>query len=193
MNTAELEYRLLYSVVVAGKSAKFANAAMGRFMDYGKQSPFEWVRYLRRAGVLAQGLIESRTGNYTKIERAFSGIVDAKLNLKTCTPAELEKIHGIGPKTSRFFILWTRPGARVAALDTHILKWLRYLGHDAPLSTPQSSERYIKLEKIILDEADQRGMTPRDLDAAIWDWCSKGLHANGEWPKELQKAAPPTP
>ena len=29
MNTAELEYRLLYSVVVAGKSAKFANAAMG--------------------------------------------------------------------------------------------------------------------------------------------------------------------
>jgi hypothetical protein len=190
MNTAELEYRLLYSVVVAGKSAKFADRALRTFLgESDGRSPFEYIRALLQSDApsLCDVLTVARTGNYTKLCGAFGMAVDTGLDLATCTPMELEKIHGIGPKTSRFFILWTRPGARYAALDTHVLKWLRYLGHATPTSTPQSSKRYAELEAVILAEADRRGMTPRELDAAIWDWCSKGLHINGEWPANLQK------
>jgi thermostable 8-oxoguanine DNA glycosylase len=81
---------------------------------------------------------------------------------------EGRKIHGIGPKTSRFFILWTRPHERYAALDVHILRWLRGLGHNAPRSTP-NGRKYGELEKIFLSEADKRGLSPGELDAQVWE------------------------
>lgn len=188
MNTAELEYRLLYSMVVAGKSATFAENVMDRFLQNDK-SPFALIRELEESGQLKIELQKARSGNYDKLTMGFAALAHSGIDLEKCTALELEAIHGIGPKTSRFFIIWTRPDAKHAALDTHILKWLRYLGHDAPKATP-SGAKYAALEKIILQEADKRSMTPRDLDAQIWDYCSKGLHQNGEWPTNLQLIAP---
>lgn len=185
-STAELEYRLLYSMVVAGKSATFAGNAMNRFLADTHRSPFDYILYLLPRGRLLSQLKEARTGNYQKLARGFALLAKARLDLRTCSPQDLEEIHGIGPKTSRFFILWTRPGAKHAALDTHVLKWLRYLGHDAPISTPSRS-KYASIEKVFLACARARGMSARELDAAIWDWCSAGNHRNGTWPENLRR------
>jgi len=168
----ELEYKAMYALVVAGKSAKFADAVMERFLGQfpiDGQSIFECIIDLDDSGMLREALKECRSGNYTKLCRALPLLAEfGPEKLSTCQPADLEKIPGIGPKTSRFFILWTRPGARVAALDVHILRWLRGHGHDAPRTTPANPKTYARLEAAFLNEADQRGVSPRDLDYAIW-------------------------
>lgn len=170
METAELQERLIYSVIVAGKSAKFADAVLARLKEYRiwKESPFELFKRLIREGTIASVLRAIRSGNYGKLEKCMRELVKAKkLDLMTCTPAQLERFHGIGPKTARFFIIWVRPGERYAALDVHVLRWLRAQGYDAPKATP-SGPKYAKLEAAFIAEAEKRGMSPRDLDFQIW-------------------------
>lgn len=192
----KLEYKLLFSLIVAGKSANFAKNALARLLGepdlLGRQygTPFPMLRHMCgipgvQADVLRANLKAARTGNYKKLDRAIKALVAANLDLRACTPQELERIPGIGPKTSRFFILWTRPDARYAALDTHILKWMRYLGYNAPNQTP-FGKKYDELELAFLAEADKRGMKPAELDAAIWEWCQVGLHKTMGWPPELR-------
>jgi thermostable 8-oxoguanine DNA glycosylase len=168
----ELEWRLVYSMIVAGKSAKFADTVMGRIdaelSDYRSDSLFQKLRYLMEKDRLHPLLLRVRTGNYTKILTGLIEILKGpEINLRTVTPEELETYHGIGPKTARFFVIWTRPDAVYAALDVHVLRWLRAQGHDAPKSTP-SGAKYRALELIFIEEAAKRGMTPRELDYQIW-------------------------
>jgi 3-methyladenine DNA glycosylase/8-oxoguanine DNA glycosylase len=173
MTDQELQLRLLYAIIVAGKSAKFAEQAMARlFAGLGGGLPFDWIRAWVADGSLDAKLHEARVGNYGKAAKAFSEVAVAGIDLRTCGPAELETIHGIGPKTARFFIIWTRPDARVAALDVHVLRWLKTLGYDAPPQTP-SGKRYAELESAFLTEADRRGVTPHILDQQIWSTGSR--------------------
>ncbi len=122
---------------------------------------------------LERRLRELRFGQYKKLVRALTELANGDLDLRSCTIEELEAIHGIGPKTSRYFMLRTRPGARVAALDTHILKWLRDRGHCVPISTPQSKKRYREIEEMFLAESDELYLEPDQLDAAIWQTYSR--------------------
>lgn len=173
MTDQELQLRLLYAVIVAGKSARFAEQAMARlFAGLGDTLPFnrllEWVA----DGTLDARLREARVGNYGKISKAFSALAASGIDLRSCGPDSLEAIHGIGPKTARFFMIWTRHDARVAALDVHILRWMRDLGYDAPRQTP-SGKRYALLEAAFLAEADRRGLSPQALDAQIWSAGSR--------------------
>ena len=168
MTDQELQLRLLYAVIVAGKSAKFAEQAMARlFVGLGDELPFHRIRVWFCNGYLDYRLRMAKVGNYGKVFKAFHQVAFADLDLRTCSPDQLETIHGVGPKTARFFIIWTRPDARVAALDVHILRWLRQLGYDAPSQTPQG-KKYAELEAVFLVEAEKRGMTPRQLDESIW-------------------------
>ena len=122
-----------------------------------------------------------RFGQYTKLVRAFTEVIAANLNLDRCKTLDLERIYGIGPKTSRFFIMRTRPTAKVAALDTHVLRWLRDIGHDnIPKSTPQSTMAYYRIETIFLAEAKKRRKRPSRLDAEIWEHYSRHVAARGE-------------
>lgn len=168
---AELERMLIYSIIVAGKSANFADTVMSSLFPLGssKLSPFEELRSY--SPTFRLWLFRSvGTGNYTKLHKAIGELLEADLDLWTCTPEDLEKIHGIGPKTARFFILWTRPNARYAALDVHVLRWLREVeGHkDCPKATPQNPKEYKKWEDVFLGYADAAGVTPRQLDWEIW-------------------------
>jgi hypothetical protein len=174
----ELEWSLIYSLIVAGKSATFADRATQEFVMRLRgdvppghmRTPFQIIRIMNDPAKL-EGLLKlAKTGNYGKLTRALTEIAGAHINLETCGPEELERIHGIGPKTSRFFILWTRPGAEYAALDTHILAWLREtVGvDDAPKSTPPAGKLYERLEAIFIKQAKQRNLTPRELDWQIW-------------------------
>jgi thermostable 8-oxoguanine DNA glycosylase len=171
----ELEAKLLYAVVVAGKNAKFADEKIRLLLDMAGpgETPFELVRLLVKTTQLMETLRAIKTGNYNKICKAFEQIVAANLDLTACTPADLEKIHGIGPKTSRFFILWTRPDANYAALDVHVLRWLRSLGYPAPQATPGDKKKYAELESIFLKEAVSRRKTARQLDLEIWEAGSR--------------------
>lgn len=172
-DASELQRRLLVAIIVAGKNADFAYRATDALLADCPVAvtPFIYLRgiYVRGGVVGLQRLCErSRTGNYGKMVRAIATLVASKLDLTRCTPADLEQVPGIGPKTSRFFILWTRPRYRCAALDVHVLRWLRAQGHDAPKSTPQSRKVYARLEAAFLAEADKRGLGPRELDHQIW-------------------------
>lgn len=165
----ELEEKLMYAVIVAGKSAKFAERAMKILGNHTKHRTwFESIRLWDQHDELLRICTMASTGNYTKIVKAFREMAGANLALERCTPDQLEAIHGIGPKTSRFFILWTRPKERYAALDIHILRWLKAQGHDVPATTPQSGKKYKSIEQLFLAEADKRRLTPRQLDAEIW-------------------------
>lgn len=168
LSNRELQFRIFYSIIVAGKNAKFAENVTKKLFQSKKKSPFNVVREWIDNGELEDKLREAKTGNYTKMVRAFEGLVNSNIDLKTCQPAELESVHGIGPKTARFFIIWTRPDAHCAALDVHVLRWLRNQGHSVPKATPPAGNTYNKIEQIFLDEAKKRGVTPRQLDEAIW-------------------------
>lgn len=166
----ELEWRLIYSMIVAGKSATFANAVTRRLIARIANPPLLTIAEMARCE-LEEHLRAARTGNYTKLVEGLTELatlVDAGLNLRTCSPDDLQQIHGVGPKTARFFILWTRPSERYAALDVHVLRWLRRKGHKAPRSTPSSEKEYARLEQVFLAEADERNMTARELDHQIW-------------------------
>jgi endonuclease III len=178
----EVQARLMYSVIVAGKSAKFANTVMARWFAANaadEEMPFAVLKRLKDSGKLEASFREARTGNYGKLTAAMSQVVDMDIDLLTCTPQQLEEIPGIGPKTSRFFIMWIRPEERYAALDVHILRWMKKFGYDVPKSTPQSSKKYAQIEQWFIAEADHMGMTPRELDAIIWDEGSTAANKTG--------------
>ncbi len=85
------------------------------------------------------------------------------------TIAELEEIPGVGPKTARFFVAYSRDNQQVAILDTHILAWMRDNGHpDAPRATPAAGQAYARWETKFLWECMSRNKTPVELDNIIW-------------------------
>jgi hypothetical protein len=167
----ECEAKLIYSVIVAGKSATFADAKTKWLLEFKQndEMPFDILRRLISEGRLRVVLQEIRTGNYTKLDTCFTMLAKTPIDFEHCTPADLEKIHGIGPKTSRFFIMWIRPDAKFAALDVHVLRWLNSMGVKAPRSTPAGGAVYARLEQAFLAEAERRGLTPRQLDLQIWE------------------------
>lgn len=171
MNNRELQWKLIYSILVAGKSAKFVDGKM-QILFSETDMPFEIIKMYICVNQLEWLLRDCKTGNYTKLLKCLPEIV--KLDPATCTLEDLEKIHGIGPKTSRFFMLWTRPGFRAAALDTHVLKWFRDNGFkNVPKTTPSSRKIYEQWEELFLYIADKMRMTPRELDEKIWSEYSR--------------------
>lgn len=167
----EIQARLIYSVIVAGKSAKFANSVITKWIFlnvHPDELPFDALRRLVQKGTVENSFREAKTGNYGKLRKFAEQIIKADLDLMTCTPDQLEKVSGIGPKTSRFFIMWIRPEEHYAALDVHILRWMARQGYEVPRSTP-SRKKYALIEKQFLKEAEKRGKTPRELDLEIWE------------------------
>ena len=175
--------------MVAGKSAKFATNATKKFIAgaHSHEAAFDFTKRLIKDNILLGYLRACKVGNYTKVNKAFRELVEANLDLLTCTVEQLEAIHGIGPKTARFFIMWTRGEQNLAALDVHVLRWLAYLGYDVPAQTPTGA-KYMEIQTVFLNEAEARGMGARELDAKVWEYCSQGGHKDGEWPAELKRS-----
>jgi thermostable 8-oxoguanine DNA glycosylase len=178
---SELEEFACFAVLVAGKTAKTVAPRLENFLSNSNHSA---LRYIGRLGPgkLNRILHEHGFGCYnqkadTLLELSMRVWQD-ELVLRTCSTIQLESIKGIGPKTSRFFILHSRANARLAALDTHILKGLRkhlpgYIS--VPTSTPTSSREYQRLENHFLHICDQRGRTPAELDLEWWRTYSGNL------------------
>jgi thermostable 8-oxoguanine DNA glycosylase len=169
---AELERFFFLSVAVAGKSMETVRAAVDRFLD-GRgpgRGPFDFMRALLRRGELVERLRAARVGQYRKLLRFAEDAVRCPPDLRRATAEELQTLHGVGPKTARFFILYTRPGARVAVLDTHLLAWMRERGlKRVPRHTPQNARRYRELEEAFLRLCDAEGVSPHAMDDRVWN------------------------
>ena len=175
---ADLELFAVFAVCVAGKNAqKTADKVNEHFRDVQtptKQlTPFETIKSLIGANIFGGYLQHARFGQYKRIYRALRYLAESSIDLKTCTVEDLEAIHGIGPKTSRFIIMHSRPNQRLATLDTHILRWMRDQGIETPKATPQSKKLYKELEDKFLTLCDKCAILPSQLDLKIWKKYSK--------------------
>ena len=175
---ADLELFAIFAVCVAGKkSQQTADKVNEHFRDVQtptKQlTPFETIKSLIGANIFGGYLQHARFGQYKRIYRALRDLAESSIDLKTCTVEDLEAIHGIGPKTSRFIIMHSRPNQRLATLDTHILRWMRDQGINTPKATPQSKKLYKELEEKFLTLCDKCAILPSQLDLKIWKQYSK--------------------
>ena len=180
---ADLEEFLLFSIAVAGHNAASTASALARLLESLRwpshfDTPFAaicgflpWDLVTRRQKFLAYEMRKAGMGCYERNSTSFIQVSYRNFDLRTCSIDELQLVYGIGPKTSRFFITYTRPeeADNYAILDRHILKWMRHtLAIPVPMSTPQSTGRYAELEQLFIQEANERGMLARDLDTQIW-------------------------
>ncbi len=175
----QLEETLLFCIAVAGKNAKTTAKLLDKLLMYGghnsKVSPFQAIASISKQECLATVMQTMGFGCYGLKSRGFLAAIEGKLNLKTCTVDDLEKLPGIGMKTSRFFILHCRKDANIACLDTHILKWLAYhTDLKVPKQTP-SKRLYLYLERVFLDVAKALKTDPATLDLKIWNQSSGSL------------------
>lgn len=179
MNDSELELVILFWVCAAGKKAKTAAGNLCRLLDHGRKI-FRKERPFAIVSEFGPGLPESLRihgiGCYNNKSRTMLHLASSGMDLKSCSVSELESIPGIGPKTSRCFVMHSRRGSRHAGLDTHCLKYLRDRGFDVPKSTP-SGRKYLELEQIFLKLADESGKSVAEFDLDIWRRYSGAVHA----------------
>lgn len=171
--TAELEESLLFWICVAGKPARVISKALQELLEHAHERgriagwrPFEAIRRFDHRG-LPWAMRRCGIGCFRLKARAVRAAASSGLDLASCSVEDLEGILGVGPKTARCFVIHSREGARLAGLDTHILKFLRSRGVDAPASTP-TGRRYAELEREFLRLADEAGKSPADFDLEIW-------------------------
>ncbi len=169
----ELQEFLLFCIAVAGKNATVTARNLEKLLDYGREycqgTPFEIIGVLNSKYDLKNLIKTFGFGCQNVKSKGFIEATNSGLNLSLCTAEDLEKIHGIGMKTSRFFLLHSRKNAGVACLDTHILQWLyKHSGLDVPKQTP-TRKKYLELEKVFLKVSAVLAIDPADLDLRIWN------------------------
>jgi endonuclease III len=180
----QLQQFLLLACVVAGKTAATQQKKLDAFLadvwreTRGAKNSFEALARLSYDKLMLH-LTRVRMGQYNRlaplIQALATQVTSGVLNLRTCGPRQLEMFQGIGPKTSRFFLLYTRRDIRVAVLDTHILQWMRKhrkelglpRGCMVPKATPTGA-RYALLEQAFLRYCDTHNLKPSDFDLEIW-------------------------
>jgi len=130
MTQHQLEEFLLAAMAVAGKSARTMFPKVDEFIyKYPNikdgMTPFEVLRDMVAKNILEQELKRVKMGKYNVLIKGYTDISKSNLDVFKCSLNDLEKISGIGMKTSRFFLLHTRENQDIAVLDTHILKYLK--------------------------------------------------------------------
>ena len=173
----ELQTFWIFCILVAGKNSDTTSRLVTKLLaTRGDQTPFEFIRSF---GVIEfrKYLVSNRVGQYDRITRAL--YTSTRLNLRTCTRDDLMKIHGVGPKTARFFLLHTREFCDEIVLDTHILRWMREKCgiNDVPKNTPQNPEKYAGWAGLCkyLMEIHYPRLTLAQADLMIWTEMSGRL------------------
>jgi thermostable 8-oxoguanine DNA glycosylase len=178
-NDYDLEEFMIFCIMVAGKKA----TTMARLLDnilsqmhaevdpQRELKPFglidRWIN-CNPSKDLGEYLKNNGVGCYNHRAKAIICLIDAALDLRTCTIEDLEELYGVGQKTSRFFLMCNRPDIKAAILDRHILRYLNELGHNVPLNTPTSKSDYNRIERIFLQEAENNNIDPMEFDYGIW-------------------------
>ena len=171
-STAELEELLLFSIFAANKPAKLTATKPEWFLtqyhcELRRGSPFRKLRSLIVGAKLEAQLKWARLSPYTKNLAACRQLARLDKSLGEISLNELLQVHGVGDKTARMFLLYSREDQPYAVLDTYVLSWLKRQGHEVPPHHPTGNV-YRRLEIAFLDEADKLEMTALELDRAIW-------------------------
>jgi thermostable 8-oxoguanine DNA glycosylase len=186
----ELEETLLFAICVAGKNARTTAVALERFLDWGHRKvstdlewspgeswkPFAMLRLLFAAtdeAEVADAMKRCGLGCYNQRCKSFLQACCCDLDLRRCSPQDIETIYGVAEKTSRFFILHSREGADVVPIDTHWLKYLRTYGYTTASRVPKG-KRYLELESKVRGLIRLTGRTTADFDLALWNSYSSG-------------------
>jgi thermostable 8-oxoguanine DNA glycosylase len=175
----ELEEFLLFCIVVAGKTAyiqaqkleDFLKSVNTRLMLPESTSPFQSLKSAEQHGILFEEIKKAKLGQYKKIYSGFKFITQTDYNLSKMTPQILEKIPGVGMKSSRFFLLHsdTFYKDKIAILDTHILKFIKENIDDrAPKSTPVIPLTYRFWEDMFLSWCRENNKNVADFDLEVW-------------------------
>ena len=181
----KLEETLLFSICVAGKNARTTAVALEKFLGWGHNrvsrflgwsegdawKPFEMLRLLfatTHPYRVADAMRRCGIGCYNQRCKSFRQACESGLDLKKCGVADLEKIHGVAEKTSRFFILHTRRNFAAVPIDTHWMKEVRRLGLTTASRAPKG-RRYLELESKALDLIRKSGKTAADFDLELWN------------------------
>jgi hypothetical protein len=171
-----LEDFITFAIFVAGKPASRTRLVVDAFYEGIREGegPMAYAKRLADSGDLDPALRRVKSGQYARIGRALDvlsrKVASGELRLRECSLDDLESVPGIGMKTSRFFLMYSRGGGtRCAVLDTHVLRWLRDRGVEAPASTPTSRRKYEYLESKFLEICGATGNRPDQLDFKVWN------------------------
>lgn len=180
--TNELEEFVLFGILVAGKKATQIAPKLHDYLQIGFDSPFEGIRYLsmnlfKKSNPVVANAKMCKLGKYRTIEKGFPQIARAGFDLRTVSIDELETIYGIGSKTSRFFVLHSRPNQEYVVFDTHISKYLHSKGI-VPFKDTPSKKLYDIYEPIAIkylkEEEGIRDFAKFDLDKWTLGATKKG-------------------
>lgn len=167
----ELEEVLLFWVLAAGKNAITASRCLDNFLKYiyklkgPENHPFNCIKKI--GSDLPQIMRNYGIGCYNNKSKTFCQLANSNLDLKSCSVEDLEKIYGIGMKTSRCFIIHSRRDAQCAGLDVHLLHFLRDKGYNVPSQTP-TKKSYLEIEKIFLKIVRESGLSVAEYDLMVW-------------------------
>ena len=188
-DTNQLEAFWLFCMFVAGKNSDHASRCLSKLIHASNQLThkraadgnfalvplgnieeegiFNYFKSIGETGI-HNALVANRVGQYTRLTKGVMQSLD--LDLSTCSLDDLLKIHGVGNKTARFFLLHTREGCDYAVLDTHILQWMGNRGEDVPKSTPTNSNVYRDLEKRFryLSRLSYPFLSDAQIDLLVW-------------------------
>lgn len=183
---SELQEFLLFCINVAGKKSAVECVKLETFLqelkfwlkrtgmeDWYGESPFELIRAAKVGEYLMDCMKACKIAPYDQRYASYLDVIDLE-GLGHAELADLLKVRGIGLKTSRFFLSNTQSAFDEPMLDTHIMSYLRDLGHhDAPKSTPQNEKVYAKWAKVFSEKARHEGKSVRELDIQVWKEYSK--------------------
>jgi thermostable 8-oxoguanine DNA glycosylase len=175
----ELQLFLLFCIVVAGKTAYIQAEKLEQFLCSVNErllmpegvSPFQTIKSAEQHGILFEEIKKAKLGQYKKLNSGFKYISGCEYNLSRMTPEILEKIPGVGMKSSRFFLLHSDKfyNNKIAILDTHILKFIREnIDEKAPKSTPVIPLTYRFWESRFLQWCEVNNKNVADFDLEIW-------------------------
>ena len=173
-STAELEFFLLFCIVVAGKKSDIQARKLAEWYNtpeqrYNQDSPFEYAIRLDQDGELRNSLEKVKMGQYNRLVSSFQDAIYGDFDLQKCSLQRLCTIRGVKLKTSNFFLTHSREDYNVPVLDTHVLKFLKAEGiKNVPKSTPQDEKLYDSLAKQFTTIAKRRRMSVADLDLQVW-------------------------
>lgn len=136
-------------------------------IDTEFKNPFDKIVSYIQKGILREHLKTCGIGQYNRLTRCLEESIRNCHHIYSRDLDGIESIYGVGPKTSRFFIVYTKPDQEYAIIDTHVLKYLKELGYDVPKTTP-TGKKYRELETIFLNEWKKSGLTLTDFDLGIW-------------------------
>ena len=180
-SVSELIEFLLWTTCTPGKSSEEITPKFNALCV--EHSPLDVIR--KPINEIKSILKDFKIGQYTRIAKAWDSIGKDCINgqriisgkfLKHAPRDHFTIIDGIGMKTASFFVMSNRKWAEVAALDTHILKWLarEFPMFEIPKVTPTNKHRYVQVEALfvgaasMLTKRDGQPYTCAELDLAIW-------------------------